>query len=222
MDTLLTIMKDRYGLTVDPDSDGGQILGSLRPQPPFGVADLSGTAQVPALTLSPKADGGVTIRAAAPDTALVLNVPFGDLEFTLSPMADGTVEVDITLVAPKMLIPGLRPARPADAESLEVMLEADGVRVVLPRVLLHVVARPNKADAEASLAPSQDAAGALEAVLEPPHAFFGPDAVLGLHMPRATLNLGGPSGAVLGSPSRKTSSTFVPAWRGACASSGSL
>lgn len=200
MDTLLTIVKDHYGLAVDPDSDGGQILASLRPKPTFGGADLSGTADVSSLTLSPKPGGGVTVHAANPSDALVLGVPVGDVDFVIEPAPDGSVAVGVTLVAPKLRIPGLRPARPVDAESLEVMPGADGVRLVLPRLRLLVTARPGVPDAEAGLAPSHDAAGALEAVMEPPHAFVGPRTVLGLHMPRATLNLDDPAGAVLAFP----------------------
>ncbi|SDI25502.1 hypothetical protein SAMN05216603_12911 [Pseudomonas benzenivorans] len=200
MDTLLTIVEDYYGLAVDPDSDGGQILASLRPKPPFVGADLSGEADVSSLTLSPKPGGGVTVRAAVPGDALVLGVPAGDVDFSIEPVAGGSVAVGVTLVAPKLRIPGLLPARPVDAETLEVLPGVDGVCLVLPRLLLLVTARPGVPDAEASLAPSHDAAGAVEAVMEPPHAFVGPSAVLGLHMRRATLNLDDPAGAALAFP----------------------
>lgn len=201
MDTLLQIVKDRFGLAVDSDSDGGQILESLRPKPPFGAADLSGKADVSSLTLSPKPGGGVTVRAADPGDALVLGVPVGEVDFTIEPALDGSsVAVGMTLVAPKLRIPGLRPARAVDAETLEAMPGVDDVRLVLPRLLLLVTARQGVPDAEAGFAPSHDAAGALEAVMEPQHAFIGPSTVLGLHMPQATLNLDDPAGAVLAFP----------------------
>jgi len=32
--TLLELIQNRFGVTIDPDSDGGQILNSLMPNPP--------------------------------------------------------------------------------------------------------------------------------------------------------------------------------------------
>lgn len=197
---LLKIIKDRYHLIVDPDSDGGRLLETLTPTATFGAADLSGTATVSAFTLSPKPGGGLTVRAAAPDDVLVIGVPIGDVEFAIESALDGTVAVGVTLVAPKLRIPGLFPARPVDADTLEVMPGVDEVRLALPQLLLLVTARPSVPDAEVRLAPSHDAGGALEAVMEPQHAFVGPSTVLGLHMPRATLNLDDPAGAVLAFP----------------------
>ncbi|MCK9383049.1 MAG: hypothetical protein M0Q15_00180 [Nevskia sp.] len=207
MRTLLTFVNERYNLGVDSDSDGGQILASLEPivsleeVVPLEGGVLKGYAKVSPLTLSPKPNGGVTVRAADFGDALVLGVPVGSVEFAITPAPDGlSVTVGVTLIAPKLRIPGLRPARPFNAETLEEMPGADGVRLVLPRLLLLVTAWQGVPDAEAGLEPSHDAVGALEAVMEPPHAFFGSLTVLGLHMPRATLNLDDPGGAVLTFP----------------------
>lgn len=44
--TLLDVIQQRYGVAVDPDSDGGQILNSLQPRPPFDDGALTGQADV--------------------------------------------------------------------------------------------------------------------------------------------------------------------------------
>ncbi|TXH47433.1 MAG: hypothetical protein E6Q92_00595 [Burkholderiaceae bacterium] len=199
MDTLLLVVQNRYGLSIDPDSDGGQVLASLRPKLPFAEADLAGKADVSSLTLLPR-PGGVTVRAADPGDALVLGVPVGEVDFEIERKPDGTVAVGVTLIGPKLRIPGLRPAKPVDADTVAPDPAIDAVRLVLPRLLLQVIARPGVPDAGVGLAPSRDAAGALEAVMEPPHAVLGPATTLGLHMPRATLNLEDPAGAVLSFP----------------------
>lgn len=199
MDTLLLVVQNRYGLSVDADSDGGQVLASLRPKPPFAAVDLSGKADVSSLTLLPR-PGGVTVRAADPGDVLVLGVPVGEVDFEIERKPDGTVAVAVALVGSKLRIPGLRPAKSVDADTVEPDPAVDAVRLVLPRLLLLVTARPGVPDADVGLAPSRDAAGALEAAMEPPYAVLGPGRTLALHLPRATLNLDDAGGAILSFP----------------------
>lgn len=188
MVTLLDIVRSRYGITIDPDSDGGQILNSLTPDANFGNNDLSGKADVAPLTFTP-ASGGVSVRAAQANDALVFSLPAGPLDFTIIPPgAGGNAVVEISILEPTVPVPFLKPA----SLSNDLLHEIPG-KVVLdfPDLLLVVTASAG-APAIAKLAPSHNAVGALEVAMVPPFALIGPGAVLGFGFEDCALNLDGP------------------------------
>ena len=96
--TLLDVVRDRFAINVDPDSDGGRILGSLTPRQPFAAPALTGTADVAPLAFGMTAQG-VSVRAADADDAFVLSLPAGPIDFRLVP-ADAVhpaPQVELTL-----------------------------------------------------------------------------------------------------------------------------
>jgi hypothetical protein len=110
--TLLDVIKQRFGVAVDPDSDGGQILNSLTPLPNFDDQSLEGKASAKSLTFTPTANG-VSVRAAKASDALVLELPSVPVEFTLIPPGGDhpTPQVELTLLEIAVPLPFLRPAR---------------------------------------------------------------------------------------------------------------
>lgn len=195
--TLLQFVNTEYGLELDADSEGGQVLASLVPDPPLAEGAAQGTAAAGALTLVPSASG-VRVAAADPGDALVLALPPVERPFAVRAGPDGTVSVEITLHEPRLRLPGLRPAAPGAEDSL-TPAAGDKVEAVLPALLLVVTARPGERFPPARLAPSEEA-GALAARIEPPHAFVGPGEAVGLGLPVVTLDLDAPGGMTLGFP----------------------
>ncbi len=196
--TLLDVIQQRFGVAVDPDSDGGQILNSLTPNPPLAAHELTGTADVAPLTFAPTARG-VSVRAARGADALVFNLPAGPLDFTLVPpdTANPAPQVELKLLAATVPLPFLRPAQ-VDADG---MLQPGGgaVELHLPDLLLVVDASADP-PASARLAPSHDAAGAQEVTMTPPVALLGPGTVLGVGFERAVLQLDGPGEPEISAP----------------------
>ena len=186
--TLLAVIQQRFGVVVDPDSDGGQILNSLKPQPPLADGELDGDTVPAALTFVPTESGSISVRAAQGTDSLVFGLPEVTRHFTLVPAdaAHPTLQVEITLASFTLPVPFLRPAQVGD----DGLLKAAGDKVELhfPNLLLVVTAT---SDASARLAPSHDAAGALEVTMTPPFALIGPGTTLGLGFERGSLNLEG-------------------------------
>ena len=110
--TLLNVIEQRFGVIVDPDSDGGQILNSLQPLPPFNDQALSGQVAVAPLTFTPTASG-VSVRAAQGADALVFSLPTGPLDFTLVPPNDENPapQVELMLLSFTVPLPFLQPAQ---------------------------------------------------------------------------------------------------------------
>ena len=83
--TLLDIIQKRFGVDVDPDSNGGKILNSLKPLPTFNNQSLIGQASlVSPLTLT-LTDSGISVYAAQGAESLVFSLPPGPLDFTIIP-----------------------------------------------------------------------------------------------------------------------------------------
>ncbi|RWP30700.1 hypothetical protein [Mesorhizobium sp.] len=194
--TLLDIVRDEFGFAVDPDSDGGQMLNSMVFNGQL-TPERTGKAQVDNLTISPT-PRGVSIRAAQANDAMVFNLPGGEWDFSIVPPAPNhaSLFVEITLVAPKLKLPFLRPAILATDGTLDEGAPGD-VRAIFPKLLLLITATPGNPDATAKLAPSHDATGALEVTFEPLHVLFGAGSVLGLGLPKASLDLEAPGGSAL-------------------------
>lgn len=184
-ETMLDVIKRRFGVGIDPDSNGGQILNSLRPRPPFDDQMLTGQADVTPLTLTFTNDG-LSVHPAQVTDALVFTLPVGPLDFKLVPpdAVHPKPQVELKLVSFPVPLPYLRPAQVKPDGTLQ---ESDG-KVVLhfPNLLLVV------AGSSAKLAPSRNAAAALEVTMTPPFALFGPSTVVGFGFDRAALKLEGP------------------------------
>lgn len=186
--TLLDVVAQRFGTVLDRDSDGGRILGALRPTPALSGQATSGRAAVAplAFALTPS---GVSVRAAEGTDAVVLALPSGPLDFRLVAPAGGAPgRVELTLTALSAPLPFLRPGR-ANADGTLQALGGE-VRLELPKVLLVVTATAPAATAR--LAPATGAGDAFEARMTPPLALVGPGAVVGLGFDRAALTLEGP------------------------------
>ncbi len=197
--TLLDIVGRDFAVPIDADSDGGQILNSLTLDGALNP-ELGGKAHVNGLTLS-LGPRGVRVRAAQTNDAMVFSPSDGDCNFTIVPPAPGQASfvVEIELVAPKLKLPFLHPAAISPDGTLDRLPSGD-VQAVFPKLLLVVVATSGTSAASAKLAPSHDAAEALEVSFEPPHVVFGAGEVLGFKLPRATLNLDTPGGGELRFP----------------------
>lgn len=194
--TLLDIVTQDLMVPVNPDSDGGQILGSMNFDGTLG-ADRSGKAKVDGLTIYP-ADGGIRVRASTESDAVVLNLPLGEWDFTIVPPTPerASLLVEIVLLAPELKLPFLRPATPAADGTLDEGPAGD-VKAIFPKLLLVVVAPNGDTNATAKFAPSHDADGALAVRIEPPHSLLGPGTVLGFGLPGASLDLDAAGGPVL-------------------------
>jgi hypothetical protein len=197
--TLLDVIHQRFGEAVDPDSDGGQILNSLKPRPPFDDQALTGQADVAPLTFFHPTASGVSVRAAQGADALVFSLPAGPLDFTLVP-PDGdhpAPQVELKLLSFSVPLPFLHPAQKADDNTLK---ETGGkVELHFPDLLLVVTATADP-PASAKLAPSHDAAGAQEVTMTPPFALIDPGTVVGFGFERAILKLDGPGEPEIGAP----------------------
>jgi len=171
--TLLDVIGVDFGFAVDPDSDGGQILNSLTLLAPL-TPQNTGTAKAAALTMVPSPDG-LRVQAAGASDAMVMTLPDGvtrDVAIVPPTGGDAALRVEITLVAPRLKLPLLRPA----VLGADGMLTADAagdVTAVFPKVRLVVTAQPANPDATVTLAPSRDADGALAVQFDPVHALFG-------------------------------------------------
>jgi hypothetical protein len=118
--TLLDVVAQRFGVAVDPDSDGGRILGSLTPAPPLVAGATSGHAVVHPLAFALTADG-VSVRAADDGDALVFRPPQGPIAFRLL-APDGphpAPRVELTLTPLTVPVPFLRPGRATANGTLE-------------------------------------------------------------------------------------------------------
>lgn len=194
--TLRAEVERRFGVTIDPDADGGRILDRLRPQPPLDATALSGRADVAPLTfgISPR---GISIAAADASDALVLALPGGPIEFRIVPPAAGDpVRVELTLGPLTVRVPFLRPAEPAPDGTLRPVATGD-VTLHLPDLLLVITASGEPSATTVGLAPA-GAPGGLVATMHPRSALLGArpatDAVVGLTFDRATLDLDDPAG----------------------------
>jgi hypothetical protein len=196
--TLLNVVHDRFGVVVDPDSDGGQILNSLTPKPPFDDQSMGGEADVAPLTFTPTG-GGVSVRAAQANDALVFSLPVGSITFTLVPpdAQHPAPQVELKLLSLTVPVPFLRPAQANPDGTLQEM--GGKVELHFPDLLL-VVTASAAPPAAARLAPSHDAAGAQEVTMTPPAALIGPGTVLGIGFERAMLKLDGPGEAEIAAP----------------------
>nr|MBA2711975.1 hypothetical protein [Rubrobacteraceae bacterium] len=190
-ESLLTIVERRFATGVDPDSDGGRILGALTPGAPFDDQALTGEADAAPLTLVPT-QSGVTVRAAAPADPLVLSLPAGPLEFTIVPPVDGSPpQVEIKLLGLVVPVPSLRPAQVTAGGTLG---ENTGqVHFHLPDLLL-VVTATAAPSAAAHLAQGTGPGGSREVTMTPPAALVGPGTVVGFAFQTASLSLDSPTG----------------------------
>ncbi|MDC0759247.1 hypothetical protein POF51_00935 [Brevibacillus sp. AG] len=185
--TLLDVIKTRFGVEIDPDSNRGQILNSLRPRPPFNDQMFTGKVDVTPLTLT-VTDDGVSVHAAQTTDALVFTLPVGPLDFTLVP-PDAThaePKVELKLLSFTVPLPYLRPAQVKLDGTLQ---ESTGqVELHFPDLLLVITG------SRAKLAPSHNATEAQEVTMTPPFALFGPRSttVLGFGFDRAILKIDGP------------------------------
>ena len=187
-DTLLALVARRFGVAIDPDSDGGQILNSLTPLPSSKDVDLIGQASVAPLTLA-LTSTGVSVHAASASDALVFNLPAGPVKFALVPgNAHQAPTVEVQLLPVAVPVPFLRPATLGEHDRLEPA--AGGVTLQFPDLLL-VVSATASSPAGARLAPSHGAAGAQMVTMEPGLALFDADAVVGFKFDRAELQLEG-------------------------------
>lgn len=196
--TLLDVIQQRFGTAIDADSDGGQILNSLTPRPPFDNQALAGQADVAPLTFTPTASG-VSVRAAQGSDALVFSLPAGPVAFTLIPPGGehAAPRVELELLGLHVPLPFLRPAQKLDDHTLQAI--GGRVELDLPDLLL-VVTATSATPASATLAPSHNAAGALEVRMTPPLALIGPGTVVGFGFESAVLKLDGPGEPEIGAP----------------------
>jgi hypothetical protein len=198
--TLLEVIAQDFGFSVDPDGDGGQILNSLRLEGELSPEHI-GKALGEALTLTP-GRSGVSVRAASATDAMVFALPAVERDVAIVPptAAAASLRVEIALVSPELKLPFLRPARLADDGILAEDPAGGGVMAAFPKLLLVVTALPGNPDATAKLAPSHDAAGALAVTFEPEYSFFGAGTVLGLGLPSASVDFEAPGGMTLRFP----------------------
>jgi hypothetical protein len=197
-DTLLDVVRDRFAISVDRDSDGGRILGSLTPRPPFAAPALTGTADVAPLAFGLTAQG-VSVRAADATDSFVLSLPTGPIAFRLIPAdaAHPAPQVELTLQSLSVPCPGLRPALVQPNGSVQ---ESGGeVRLQFPDLLL-VVTATAATPATAALAPAHGAAGHLVVTMTPPTALVGPGTVVLLTFDQLRLNLAGAGGSLIEAP----------------------
>lgn len=186
-ETMLNVIKRRFGVEIDPDSNGGQILNSLRPRPPFDDQMFTVQADVTPLTLA-FTDDGVSVHAAQVTDALVFTLPAGSLDFKLIPpdLAHPKPQVELKLASFTVSLPFLRPAQVKSDGTLQESIGK--VELHFPGLLLIV------AGSSAKLAPSHNATAALEVTMTPPFVLFGPSpsTVVGFGLERAILSLEGP------------------------------
>lgn len=195
--TLLDVVASRFGVAVDPDSDGGLILNSLTPRPEFADDAWTGQADVAPLTFTPTSEG-ISIRAAQGADALVFSLPAGPLDFTLVPPNGAqAAKVELQLLAFDLPLAFLHSAEKAD----DGTLRAGGPPVELhfPDLLL-VVTASTSPPASARLAPSTGPGGELEVTMTPPFALLDSAGVVGFGFERALLELEGPGAARLRAP----------------------
>ena len=198
--TLLDVIGVDFGFAVDPDSDGGQILNSLTLLAPL-TPQNTGTAKAAALTMVPSQDG-LRVQVAAASGAMVMTLPDGvtrDVAIVPPTGGDAALRAEITLVAPRLKLPLLRPAV-LEADGMLTADAAGDVTAVFPKVRLVVTAQPANPDATVTLAPSRDAGVALAVQFDPVHALFGAGTVLGLGLPLASVDFDAPGGMVLRFP----------------------
>ena len=185
--TLLIVMSERFGTFIDPDSDAGQILGSLIPRPPFDANAWTGQADNPPLTFALTSQG-VSVRAAQAGDALVFSLPSGSLDFKLIPI-DAThpaPSVELTLLNPTLPVPFLTAAQVSANDLLQPA--AGSVSLHLPALLLVITASQ---PADVHLAPAT-VGGGLDVTMQPPFALLNPGSVVGFGFTHATLTLDGP------------------------------
>lgn len=197
--TLLDIIQKRFGVDVDPDSNGGKILNSLKPLPTFNNQSLIGQASlVSPLTLT-LADSGISVYAAQGAESLVFSLPPGPLDFTIIPPDEANIspKVELKLLPFTMSLPFLHPAQ-ALPNGMPQAVEGK-VELNFPDLLLVVIASVDK-PASAFLAPPHDATGTLEVTMVPPLAVIDPSNVVGLGFKRATLKLNGHVGPEIIAP----------------------
>src|SRR4051794_16862167 len=95
--TLMDVLRQRFGVAIDPDSDSGQVLGALVPDPPLGDTALSGKARRGSLSFVLFA-GCSCVCAAQRVDLVVFSPPSVDpLEFTTVPPGGGQVAVSVEL-----------------------------------------------------------------------------------------------------------------------------
>lgn len=174
---LLSVVEQRLGVAIDPDSDGGWLLGALTPRPPFDAQGMSGQADVSPLTLMVIPDG-VTVRAAQGGVGL----PAGPLDFRLvPPTAADPPRVEIELASAVVPLPFLTAAT-ATADGTLTAAAGTTVELHLPPLLL-VGTAPARPASSVGLAPGPNAAAALQVTMSPSAALIGPGTVLGLTQP---------------------------------------
>ncbi|PEC65014.1 hypothetical protein [Bacillus toyonensis] len=185
---LLNVVQTHFNVTIDIDSNGGQILNSLMTTESPTVD--KGIAVVDNLTFS-LTSKGISVHTVQSEDALVFNLPVGTtLEYRLV-APDSThpySRVELKLVPLSVTIPFLRPAKISGG-----MLQRDenlnNVQIQFPDLLLVVTVSENSS---ATLAPSQDPTGSQVVTMNPAYAFFGPGTTLGFGFQELDLNLTGP------------------------------
>src|SRR5438128_2451735 len=119
--TLLDVIRVRFGVAIDPDSDSGQILSALVPDPPLANTALTGKARLGSLSFVPTA-GGISVRAAQGADLVVFTPPnFNLVDFTIEPPggAQAAVSVELTLVSFPVKLPFLRAAQATSEGTLQ-------------------------------------------------------------------------------------------------------
>jgi hypothetical protein len=189
-ETLLDVLNRRFTADIDPDSDAGQILGCLNPEPPFDDSKLTGKAKVASLTFAPTA-GGISVRAAKAQDALVFTVPEGPFNFTIDATPAPVVHVE--LVGLDVPLPFLRAAQLV-GDALQLL---PGEKVQLHFPALELVVPSATAP---HLAPTHAQGGGVDVTMTPPFVLVGPDTVLGFGFEKVNINLDAPSGPQLTLP----------------------
>jgi hypothetical protein len=193
-ETLLGVLRSRFGLSIDPDSNPGKILDTLTPLHPFDDTKFDGTASVSNLAFVPSSEG-LSVRAAHANDGkdannmLVWQIPDQNAEFTLIRAPGGdplrVERVEVVLLHVTLPLPGLHPAQ-LGQDGMPQQAGKDPVRLVLPPLVLAIT------ETSANLAPAQLGGGGLEVTMQPPLALIGLGTVLGFGFDQAILKLDGP------------------------------
>lgn len=185
---LLNVVQTYFNVTIDIDSNGGQILNNLTITEPPDVDKGIAVVDNMAFSLTSK---GISVHTVQSEDALVFNLPVDmNLEYRLvePDSTHSCPRVELKLVPLSVTIPFLRPAKISDG-MLQPDEDLNKVQLQFPDLLLVVTVSGNSS---ATLAPSQNPTGSQVVTMNPAYAFFGPGTTLGFGFQELDLNLTGP------------------------------
>ena len=178
-----TMERQFPGLKIDPQSNGGQILSSLKPRPPFGGMDSIGKADAGQLSLMPTPNG-VVVSAATGSDAFVLSLPLGPFDFRI--ISSNPPRVEVTLLPIELPLPFLFAAE-RDANGMLDVITGTKVEFRLTDLLLVITASEDQ-PASAELRPAENAKGKQTVTMNPALACFDSEGVLGFGFTAAKID----------------------------------